>query len=555
DMAALAAILQPVIDDVLDGDDDTLGTADDVDKVILTSHLQQFSLEQELIGLLSGVDIVLAGGSDTLLADGNDELDGETAAGDYPFVTTNLDGDTAVIVSTDGEYSYVGRLVVEFDADGVIIPASIDANVSGAFATTNAGVAALYNEGGALSDAEALDAAFAAGTTADTVRKLVDAVSDVVVTQDGNIVGQSDVFLNGARSDVRTQETNLGNITGDANLFVAQGFDDTVLVSIKNGGGIRDIIGFVGETEPGSGVVVETATIANPDAGKEAGDISQLDIANSLRFNNNLTLQTLTPEQLLEVLEHGVAATDPVAQTQPGQFAQVAGLSFSYDPTATARTADPDTGEQITAGERVQNVVIETADGPVAVVIDGQIADTAPDAIRIVTLNFIAGGGDNYPFEFFATQDPDFADVVQLADELTETGDFDFAAPGSEQDALAEFFSAFFNTDNGGAPFDIEDTPSELDERIQDVTVRTDTVLDGVVNPETPPTVAAPIADQFIAEDNAFELDVTASFAPDTPGETLALTTSELPDFLEFTNGVFTGTPTNDDVTLDAPPI
>ena len=64
DMAALAAILNPVIADL------SMST----DKIILVSHLQQIALEKELAGLLNGVDIIVAGGSDTLQANNPDEL-------------------------------------------------------------------------------------------------------------------------------------------------------------------------------------------------------------------------------------------------------------------------------------------------------------------------------------------------------------------------------------------------------------------------------------------------------------------------------------------------
>ncbi|MEO0969178.1 MAG: esterase-like activity of phytase family protein, partial [Cyanobacteria bacterium J06639_18] len=117
DMAELAKILQPTIDKLI---------ADGINKVIVVSHLQQIALEKELIGLLSGVDVIIAGGSDTLQADSNDRLrEGDTAAEDYPFKTTNKDDDPAVIVSTNGEYSYVGRLVVDFDLEGKVILDSI----------------------------------------------------------------------------------------------------------------------------------------------------------------------------------------------------------------------------------------------------------------------------------------------------------------------------------------------------------------------------------------------------------------------------------------------
>ena len=113
DMAALAAILQPEIDRLRD-----LG----INKIILVSHLQQIAFEEELATLLDGVDIIVAGGSDTLLADDNDILrPGDEADNGYPLVTSDVNGNPVLIVSTDGEYSYVGRLVVEFDADGNII--------------------------------------------------------------------------------------------------------------------------------------------------------------------------------------------------------------------------------------------------------------------------------------------------------------------------------------------------------------------------------------------------------------------------------------------------
>jgi len=42
----------------------------------------------------------------------------------YPVVATNKDGDPALIVSTDGEYSYVGQLVVDFNGDGILVDAN-----------------------------------------------------------------------------------------------------------------------------------------------------------------------------------------------------------------------------------------------------------------------------------------------------------------------------------------------------------------------------------------------------------------------------------------------
>ena len=123
--------------------------------------------------------------------------------------------------------------------------------------------------------------------------------------------GSTDVYLEGRRATVRSQETNLGNLSADANLFIAKQTDASATISIKNGGGIRDSIGSIAPDG------TELPPAANPEAGKDAGEISQLDIENSLRFNNALSLVTLTPQQLLEALENGVS--NPGRHLRPGR--------------------------------------------------------------------------------------------------------------------------------------------------------------------------------------------------------------------------------------------
>ena len=489
DMAALAAVLQPVINDLIDGEDNVLGTDDDINKIILTSHLQQIALEQELAGLLSGVDIIIAGGSDTLLADSQDPLrTGDTATGDYPVLTTNLDGSDVAIVSTAGEYSYVGRLVVQFDDNGNIIPESIDANVSGVFATNDAGVVA-------VTGAADVETAIADSTKATEVKALTDAISNVVNESDGNILGQAAVFIEGRREKVRTEETNLGNLTADANLTAAQAVDPTVAVSLKNGGGLRAEIGTVGD----NGELLITA--ANEAAGKQAGDVSQLDVENSLRFNNGLTLITLTAEQLRQVVEHAVAATAPGAT--PGQFAQVGGLQFSFDDSRTAIAFDDD-GNVTTAGDRIRSLVVKDNQGNTSdvVVQDGELLGNPDRGIRIVTLNFLADGGDGYPYPSFVEADPPFANRVDLwgeddngngvlddGEDLNLNGMLDtpvsdptdnlqtFTEFGSEQDALAEFLNANFSN---GSVFNEAETAPELDDRIQNLNVQDDSVSNNI---------------------------------------------------------------------------
>ncbi|MEL7282409.1 MAG: choice-of-anchor I family protein, partial [Pseudomonadota bacterium] len=464
DMAALAAVLQPVIDDLIDGDDDTLGTADDVNKIVLVSHLQQFALEEELAGLLRGVDVIIAGGSDTINADPQDRLrTGDTADQPYPVIVNDLDGNPTAVVSTDGEYSYVGRLVVEFDENGNIITGSIDENVSGAFATDEQGVLD-------VTGAATLEDAIAASETATTVQNLTQAVTDVVTELDGDIAGEATVFLNGSRTSVRTEETNFGNLTADANLAAAQEFDPEVAVSIKNGGGIRASIGELVDNGDGTSSLLPTA--ANPLSGKEAGEISELDIDNALRFDNDLVVVDLTPEELKIVLEHAVSATEPGAT--PGQFPQVGGLSFSFDPEGTAQVLNED-GTVSTEGTRIKNVVLIDEDGNPTqrVITDGEVAPTAPDSIKVVTLDFLAGGGDGYPFSAFS--------------DVTDVGI-------GEQAALSGFLTENFPEDGEDA-FDIEDTDVSEDTRIQNLSEREDGL-----QPQTAPEASKALEFSIVAE-------------------------------------------------------
>ncbi|NJR32647.1 MAG: bifunctional metallophosphatase/5'-nucleotidase [Chamaesiphon sp. CSU_1_12] len=469
ELDALAAVIQTDVDALL-------AANPDMNKVIVMAHMQQIAIETELAKRLKNVDIIMAGGSNTRLFDSNDVLRaGDTNQGQYPTFLTGADGKPIALINTDGNYKYVGRLVIDFDDNGNIVPASYDPIVSGAYATNAAGVTALNAQ--TLVDPE--------------VQAIVDRLKTVVAAQDGAIFGHTDVFLNGTRNDVRTQETNFGNISADANLAIAKALDPTVTISIKNGGGIRDNIGSI--TFPTGGTnaadAIKSPPAANPLANKAEGDISQLDITNSLRFNNGLTLVTLTAAQLLQTIEHSVAGTAPGAT--PGQFGQFGGIKFSFDATRPV-------------GDRVLSLTVEpeTPGGAQQVIAQNSEVVGNPDrTFRIITLNFLASGGDNYPFPAFQTANPTLFNRVDLlgepdtnnngfeaSEDLNRNGKQDaalveptsfrkanFAAFGSEQDALAEYLAQTFP--NPAKPFNQADTAPALDERIQNLAARKDTVI------------------------------------------------------------------------------
>jgi len=273
-------------------------------------------------------------------------------------------------------------------------------------------------------------------------------VTDIVIDLDSDIAGETEVFLNGQREDVRTEETNFGNLSADANLAAVNKAGYNAIVSIKNGGGMRAPIG---EIDPETGDLLPPQ--ANPISGKLEGEVSELDIDNALRFDNGLVVVDLSPAELKIILEHAVAGTGPGAT--PGQFAQIGGIHVSFDATGTAQVLGAD-GMPTVEGNRILNVSLLDADGMPsrAIIVDGEVAADAPSTIRVVTLDFLASGGDGYPFDKLGT--------------VVDTGI-------GEQAALSDFL-----TDNhgqgSGTPFNEADQEAGADTRIQNVAERSDTV-------------------------------------------------------------------------------
>jgi 2',3'-cyclic-nucleotide 2'-phosphodiesterase (5'-nucleotidase family) len=440
-IAALAAAIQPSVDALV---------ASGINKIILLSHMQQIAIEKALAVRLTDVDVIVAGGSNSLLADSNDTLRaGDVAADTYPLQYNSASGEPVLLVNTDGDYRYLGRLLLDFDADGRVLNGNLDADISGSWATTDEQVTALN----ATPNAE--------------VQAITSAIQSVLLERDGNILGKTAVYLDGRRGQVRTQETNMGNLTADANLWVAQQEDATVSVSLKNGGGIRSDIGLVvqppGTTDPS--LVEFLPPQANAASNKEEGDISQFDLETVLRFNNGLTLLTVTAAELKDIMEHAVAATADGAT--PGQFPQVAGLNFTYDSSLTAREGTDTNGDSTTEGQRIRSMTIVDGDGAVTdtLVTDGALVGDATRSIRIVILDFIAkcvgdeteSCGDDYPLKGLT--------AANRVDVTTDPGMTAFADAGSEQDALAEYLMANFATDG----YAEAETPASQDTRIRDL--------------------------------------------------------------------------------------
>ncbi len=458
DFGALAAEIQTAIDALL---------SQGIDKVILLSHMQEIEIEMELASMLRGVDIVVAGGSNTILADENDLLrDRDEAWGDYPLAMRSATGEPVLVVNTDADYRYLGRLVVDFDEWGVLIPESVNEFVSGAYSTETQG-------GQTFS-----------GRPIPEVSEIVDALTSVMRERGGNVVGKTNVYLAGLRPDVRTQETNLGNLVTDAYVWLARMVDPDVAVGLKNSGGIRDHIGLALQP-PGTNDPKDIQYLpppANELSGTEEGDISQLAVQGVLRFNNALVILPLTAAQLVEAMEHSIGY-EGVGEVYAGRFPQVSGMRFSFDPARPS-------------GDRVRSLAIVNDEGEVIdrVVENGELVGDAARVIKVATINFIANGGDGYPFPSplegrvdlageavqFNAPNSEFPDtnsngVIDVAAGV-DPGLTDFADVGTEQEALAEYLAHFF----GEMPFDEAETSPLDDRRVQNLGIpgKADTVFE-----------------------------------------------------------------------------
>ncbi|MEZ4519827.1 MAG: 5'-nucleotidase C-terminal domain-containing protein [Chloroflexota bacterium] len=208
---------------------------------------------------------------------------------------------------------------------------------------------------------------------------VVDPVQAGLDSLDADVIAVSEVDLDGTRDNVRTQETNEGNLIADALLWqaVQEAADYGVgapLIAIQNGGGIRN------------NTVIP------------AGDITALDTFDMVPFGNFVAIvEDIPREHFKEILENAVACThrdDTSANPNcgTGRFPQIAGFTFEWSASADGLILDLD-GNVVQEGARVKTVVLD--DGTV-IVENGTVVPGDP--ITLATNDFSARGGDQSPY-------------------------------------------------------------------------------------------------------------------------------------------------------------
>lgn len=329
----------------------------DIDKIILLDHAQDFTGDPLAANLLRGIDVIVAAGTTGFMArqaaDGPFNLlrDGDTPGAEYPTIRRDMEGNPVLVVNSDQLYSYVGNLMVTFDDAGRVM--MVDPR-SGPVASTEAATAA-------LADVLGHEVAPAA-----EVAELYQALENTALIQEQfEVIGTTASELNGQRADVRSRETNLGRLAADSTLWYArkQYPDLEIDVALKNGGGIR-------------------APILGPN-------ITKLTVGTALAFDNKLAVVELTGAELLAVMENAVSRVPAL----DGRFPQVAGMQVEYDASREGIS------DQLTLDtpSRIKTLAITRANGEEDVLVQDYTLQGDPGrTFRLATNDFLLTGGDGY---------------------------------------------------------------------------------------------------------------------------------------------------------------
>ena len=355
-----------------------------INKIILVSHLQAASNDKELVALLKGVDIAVAGGGDELLQ--NPAIDnamelipGEsTPVGEYPTMLSDKGGNEVPLVTTSGNYKYLGRIDVNFDGNGKML----------SFDSTSSYPRRVVPESSISKTLKITDAVLPNQKIVDLVEKPLQSC----LSQFSSAIARSEVVFNTDRGSatvlgVRTAETNGGNLVADAfassyknrseKAGLPKASEATPLIAIQNGGGIR-----------------QNPAINLPVDGK-VGAITRGNTFDLLPFSNSLVAVTdVTPLQLKSIFERSCS----ISTAGGGQFLQTSGLQVVCLRNGTAQVVSnpatgATTGQITTEGERVKSITL--SDGR-KLIDAGKVVAGAP-SVTIVTNNFTADGGDNFP--------------------------------------------------------------------------------------------------------------------------------------------------------------
>ncbi|WP_170752323.1 bifunctional metallophosphatase/5'-nucleotidase [Ruegeria lacuscaerulensis] len=231
---------------------------------------------------------------------------------------------------------YLGEVTLTFDDDGNLVSAEGEPILLDASVTPDPDIAAQVAEMGA---------------PIEEMKK--------------RVVASSAASIEGNRDVCRVQECEMGNLVADA--MLARVADQGAQIAIANSGGLRASI--------------------------DEGEVTMGEVLTVLPFQNTLSTFEISGQGVIDALENGVSQVEEVK----GRFPQVAGMTFTWDPSVA-----PNEG-------RITEVMVAK---------DGGYVPIDPEATYlVVTNNYVRNGGDGY--KMFEGDDknaydfgPDLADVT-----------------------------------------------------------------------------------------------------------------------------------------------
>jgi 5'-nucleotidase len=257
----------------------------------------------------------------------------------------DAEGRNVAVVTTVGEYLYVGSLDVEFDTMGEVV------NVAGEPVVVNKATTS---------------------PDADIQNNVINPLNVALAAANSSVIGTTDVFLEHSAGNtsgprvIRQRETNLGNLVADAFVWAVTAENagltaGNMLLGFQNSGGIREDL----DNDQNGQITQGEARAVLP-------------FANTLAVIGNVDVNTL-----VAALENSVSRIQPNGSGTDGRFAQISGFAFDYNPLAAA-------------GSRVQ--AVRLADGTAVWSRSGGAAYTG--LFDLATNSFLAGAGtpDGYNF-------------------------------------------------------------------------------------------------------------------------------------------------------------
>lgn len=336
--------------------------AQGINKIVLVTHYQ-YENDKTLASQLSGVDVIVGGDSHTLLGSENFTALGFNPAGEYPTQVTNKDGDKVCIVQA-WEYAHVmGKLQVDFDAQGKVAECNgqpylpIADNFTYTYAT---GDVRSLNASDAFKVRQKLTKyPEVVATVADaSTQNLLEIYNAEVEVLKQLVIGTAAENLCLVRLPGESRSTicpasatavngsDISNIIAKAFLMITPSAD----IAIQNGGGVRTDIA--------------------------AGAVTFAQAVNVLPFNNTLVTMELTGAQIRATLED---ALENALRTggSTGAYPYASGLRYHVDASKTK-------------GSRISNLEINPrVSGSWAAINDATL-------YTVVTNDFIAAGQDGY---------------------------------------------------------------------------------------------------------------------------------------------------------------